>query len=140
MRKIARYIYLGTAWVELVSLFIPIFVAGMALFVRNSYWSTHREIGWLTGWPLTVLIITGLLGWIPRRLTAWLVALIVLHAVHTILPTLRTDAPLFAAIHPVSAVLLVSVAYVHARRATELLIKGAPAPEGVAGFEATTQV
>ena len=32
MRKIARYIYVGVAWLELVSVVVPFFLAGMSLF------------------------------------------------------------------------------------------------------------
>ena len=123
MRRIAKFIYVGVSWIELVALFIPIFVAGMALFVRNSYWSSHVDIGWATGWPILLLIITGLFAWIPRRLTAWLVALILLHTAHTILPSFKAEAPFVAAMHPVTAVLLVGVTFMHARRANQLLVE-----------------
>ena len=123
MRKIARYIYVGLSWIELVVLFIPVFLAGMALFVRNSYWSDHVGIGWLTGWPLLFLIIAGLVGWIPRRLAAWLIGMIVLHTLHTLLPSLRTDVPMLSAVHPVSAVLLIWVTLKHARTANQLLLE-----------------
>ena len=122
MRRIARFIYVGVSCVELVALFIPIFIAGMALFVRNSYWSSHVNIGWAAGWPILLLIITGLLGWIPRRLTAWLVAMLLLHIAHTSLPTFKAEAPFVAAVHPVTAVMLVGVTFMHARRANQLLL------------------
>jgi len=123
MRKIARYIYVGLSWIELAVLFIPVFLAGMALFVRNSYWSSHVEIGWSAGLPILGLIIFGLIGWIPRRLTAWLVGMTVLHFVHTALPGLKADLPMGAAFHPVTAVVLTWVTYMHALRATQLLLE-----------------
>ena len=123
MRKIARYIYVAIAWLTLVGVIVPFFLAGMALFANRTYWSSHAGIGWLSGWPIVGLIVFGLLGWIPRRLTAWLVGMTVLHAVHTVLPSLQSDAPMAAAVHPLSALLLVAVTYVHARRATTLLLE-----------------
>ena len=123
MRKVARYIYVVLAWIELPVLFIPVFLAGMALFVRNAYWSDHGAIGWFTGFPLLLLIVSGLVGWIPRRLTAWLVGMIVLHALHTALPGFRSNAPVLAAVHPITAVLLIGVTLTHARRATQLLLE-----------------
>ena len=123
MRKIARTIYVGLAWTELVFLFIPVFVAGMALFVRNSYWSDHSAIGWVTGWPFLLLIIVGLVGWIPRRLAAWLVGMILLHTLHTLLPSFKADLPVLSAVHPVSAVFLIWVTLTHARRANQLLLE-----------------
>ena len=123
MRKIARYIYVGIAWLTLVGVIIPFFLAGMALFVSRTYWSNHAGIGWFSGWPIMGLIIFGLIGWIPRRLTAWLVGMAALHFAHTLLPALKSDAPMAAAVHPVSALLLVAVTYMHARRATQWLLE-----------------
>lgn len=130
MRKIARYIYVGLAWLTLVGVIIPFFLAGMSLFVSRTYWSTHAGIGFSSGWPILGLIIFGLIGWIPRRLTAWLVGMAVLHFVHTLLPALKADAPFAAAVHPVSALILAVVTYMHAQRATRWLIEPSDDPVG----------
>ena len=121
MRKIARYIYVGLAWFELASVIVPFFLAGMSLFMSRTYWSVHVDFGYWAGLPLLALIIVGLLAWIPRRLTAWLVAMIVLHFVHISLPGLKDDLPIVVAFHPVTALLLTWVTYKHARMATQLL-------------------
>ncbi len=123
MRKIARYIYVGFAWLELVSVIIPFFLAGMSLFVSRTYWSVHVDFGYLAELPLLALIIVGLLAWIPRRLTVWLVAMTVIHIVHISLPGLKDDLPIVAAFHPVTALLLTWVTYIHARKATQLLLE-----------------
>ena len=123
MRKIARYIYVGIAWLTLVGVIVPFFIAGMSLFVSKTYWSVHGEIGWSSGLTILGLAAFGLIGWIPRKLTAWLVGMTVLHFVQTALPSFRSDVPLLAAIHPTFALLLVAVTYVHARRATQLLLE-----------------
>ncbi len=123
MRKIARYIYIGLAWIELVMLFIPVFLAGMSLFVSRTYWDVHVEFGFWAELPLLALIIVGLIGWIPRRLTVWLVGMIVLHFVHISLPGLEDDLPIGAAFHPVTALMLAWVTYIHARKATKLLLE-----------------
>lgn len=142
MRKVARYIYVATSWVLLAWVLITIFMAGMALFVRTPYWETHREVGWGSGLPLLLLILAGLVGWIPRRLTGWLIALIVLHTLHTALPALKGDLPLAAAIHPLSATLLAWLTLSHARRAQRMLLArpesglpGTPEPRGAAPAE-----
>jgi hypothetical protein len=124
MRKVARYVYVATAWLLLAWVLVTIFMAGMALFVRSPYWDTHKGLGWGSDLPLLLLILAGLLGWIPRRLTAWLIALIVLHTLHISLPVLKGDLPLVAAIHPLSATLLAWLSLAHARRAQSLLIGG----------------
>lgn len=123
MRKIARYIYVGLAWLELASVIVPFFLAGMSLFVSRTYWSTHVDFGFGAELPLLALIIVGLLAWIPRRLTAWLMAMFVIHFVHITLPGLKDDLPIVAAFHPVTALLLTWVTYKHARMATQLLLE-----------------
>jgi hypothetical protein len=139
MRKVARYVYVATAWLTLAWILVTIFLAGMALFVRTPYWELHKEIGWSSDLALLVLILAGLVGWIPRRLTAWLVALIVLHALHTSLPSLKPDVPLAAALHPVSATLLAWLSLAHARRAQRILLGppvfGVPQPRATATAE-----
>ena len=129
MRKIARYIYVGLAWLELVSVIVPFFLAGMSLFVSRTYWSTHVDFGFGAELPLLALIIVGLLAWIPRRLTVWLVAMFVIHFIHITLPSLKEDLPVGAAFHPVTALLLTWVTYMHALRATQLLLE----PRGGSG-------
>jgi len=122
MRKIARTIYVGFAWLELVSVIVPFFLAGMSLFVSRTYWNVHVGLGYWAGLPLLALIIVGLIGWIPRRLTVWLIGMMVLHMVHISLPGLKDDLPIAAAFHPVTALLLTWVTYKHARIATQLLL------------------
>ena len=124
MRKIARYIYVGTSWLMLAWVLVTIFMAGMALFVRTPYWEAHKAIGWGSDLAALLLILAGLVGRIPRRLTAWLVALIVLHTVHISLPGLKESLPLGAAIHPLSATLLAWLSLAHARRAQAILFGG----------------
>ena len=133
MRKIARTIYVGVAWLELASVIVPFFLAGMALFVGRTYWSVHVDFGYWAELPLLALIVVGLIGWIPRRLTAWLVGMVVLHFVHISLPGFKDDLPIVAAFHPVTALLLTWVTYKHARIATQLLLE----PRG--GSESTEQ-
>jgi len=123
MRKVARYVYVGAAWLWLAGNIVPIFVAGMALFVDRRYWELHKDLGWFSELPGLFLILVGVVGWIPRRLAAWLVTVTVLHFAHTALPTLREQLPLLAAVHPVTAMLLAWVSLLHARRASVLLLE-----------------
>ena len=55
MRKIARYIYVGFAWLELGSVIVPFFLAGMSLFVSRTYWNVHVDFGWGSELPLLIL-------------------------------------------------------------------------------------
>lgn len=122
MRKIARYIYIAVAWLAVVGFLATIYLAGMAVFADRSYWEIHKGFGYAVGWIVPIFIVLGLLSWIPRRLTAWLAAMLLFYVVHTLLPPLQEDLPWIAAIHPVSAVVLVWLGLTHARRAGELLV------------------
>lgn len=132
MKRILSYLYIGGAWLMVLSLLATILMAGMALFVRNSLWETHREFGWGSELPGLLLIVLGLLRWIPRRLVAWLAAVLLLIIVQIVLPGLREGLPYLAALHPLNASVLTYVAYLHAKRARELLL-GEPAADQRAG-------
>lgn len=122
MRRFVSSIYVGLAWLTVLWLLATILMAGMALFVRNSIWDLHIELGWTSGWPPLLLIILGLALRIPRQLTPWLVAVFVLHTVQTFLPGLRDQLPYLSALHPLNASILTFIAYLHARKAGELLL------------------
>lgn len=132
MRRIARYIYVGVAWVAIAGFMVNIYLAGMAVFVDRSYWDIHRDFGYAVGWIVLIYPPLALLAWIPRRLTAWLAALLLYYVFHTILPLLEENLGWIAALHPVSAVLLVWLGLAHARRAgARLLERGTVPPEPV---------
>lgn len=122
IKNVVRYIYVGVAWLNLLSIFVIIFVAGMSLFVNRNYWSTHVDFGWGSELILLALIALGLLGWIPRRLTAWLVAVIVIHAVQTLLPGLKDNLPFISAAHPLNAMVLAGTSLKHAQVAGQALL------------------
>jgi hypothetical protein len=139
MRKVVRYVYIAVAWLAVVSFLATIYVAGMAVFVDQSYWEIHKGFGYTVGWIVPIFILLGLLSWIPRRLTAWMAAMLVFYIVHTLLPPLQEDLPWIAAFHPVSAVVLVWLGLRHARRAGELLVLRPPASvKPVSGESAST--
>jgi hypothetical protein len=132
MRRVARYLYVGVAWVAIVGFLGNIYLAGMAVFVDRSYWDIHTEFGYAVGWIILIYPPLALLAWIPRRLTAWLAGLLLYYIFHTILPVLQENLGWIAAFHPVSAVLLVWLGLTHARRASALLLTPrAVAPEPV---------
>jgi hypothetical protein len=123
MRRVARYLYVGVAWVAIAGFLGNIYLAGMAVFVNRSYWDIHTEFGYAVGLIILIYPPLSLLAWIPRRLTTWLAALLLYYIFHTILPLLQENLGWIAALHPVSAVLLVWLGLRHARRAGELLLQ-----------------
>jgi hypothetical protein len=132
-------VYVGAAWLFLAGNVLPIFIAGMALFVDRAYWQLHKDLGWGSELPGLLLILTGLLGWIPRRLVAWMVTIVVFHFVHTALPALREQVPLLAAVHPLTAMLLAWTSLLHARRATGWLIERRVSPPETVPAQSASQ-
>jgi len=128
MRRVARSIYVGVAWVAIAGFLVNIYLAGMAVFVSRSYWDIHKEFGYAVGWIVLIYPPLALLARIPRRLTAWLAALLLYYIFHTILPLLQENLGWIAALHPVSAVVLVWLGLTHARRAGALLLERRAVP------------
>lgn len=123
MRKTLSAIYVGIAWLTVAALLATIFMAGMSLFVSNSLWETHMTFGWTSELPVLLMIVLAVILRIPRKLTPWLVAVVVLHFVQTTLPTLKDSLPVVAAFHPLNASVLTFIAYLQAKKAGELLLK-----------------
>jgi len=136
MRRVARYLYVAVAWAAIVGFLGNIYLAGMAVFVDRSYWDLHREFGYAVGWIVLIYPPLALLAWIPRRLTAWLAGLLLYYIFHTILPVLKEDLGWIAALHPVSAVVLVWLGLTHARRAGGLLLERRAALPAETGSQA----
>ncbi|MGH2619916.1 MAG: DUF6220 domain-containing protein [Anaerolineales bacterium] len=122
MRRVVRYIYVAVAWLAVAGFLGTIYLAGMAVFANRSYWETHKQFGYTLGWIIPSFVVLGLLSWIPRRLAAWLAAMLFFFVLHTSLPLFQEDLPWISAFHPVSAVLLVWLGMTHARRAGKLLL------------------
>jgi bacteriorhodopsin len=80
----------------------------------------HRQLGWLLhAGPIPVLLLAWAAG--ADRRTIWLcVALLVLVIFQPFLPSMRTDAPFFAALHPVNALGIFGLAAVVALRSLAL--------------------
>ena len=140
MRRVARYIYVAVAWLALAGFLGTIYMAGMAVFANRSYWEIHKAFGYAVGYIVPITIVLGLLAWIPRRLTAWLATLLLFYMFHTTLPLLKQDLPGIAALHPVSAVVLVWIGLTHARRAGKLLLERPAASVAPTPIESASQL
>jgi hypothetical protein len=117
---LARLAFLASAWVFLACLVIQTFLVGLDVFARLGS-STHRDFAYVYGWLAPILVLLGGAARVPTG-TRWLtVALLVLFAVQTLLPSMREDVPLLAALHPVNALLIFALAIVVARRTTDTI-------------------
>ena len=106
----ARLIAPVLAWLFVAAVVVQVFLAGMALFVDGGTWGLHVEVGWIIHLaPVLVLVVVALSR--PPRISLWLaLGLAVVTFVQPILATLRADVPLAAALHPVVALLIFSLA------------------------------
>lgn len=116
----ARLAFAALAWTMAAMVVIQVFWAGMALFGTGDF-SLHREFGyWLSGLPLLILI-AAFVARAGRATILHVAALFVVTFVQTILPILRADLPVVAALHPPTALLIFWMTLGTARRATALV-------------------
>jgi uncharacterized protein DUF6220 len=113
MTRWARWINVGAAWLFAAAVVLQGYLAGQALaqLGGNGDFSMHRDVGYtVLGILALVIIVTALVGRMPRRHVGWSAALVILYVVQTSLPFLRTDSPAIAALHPANAMVLLVVA------------------------------
>ena len=102
----ARYVYLALAWIFLAAIMYQVFLAGVGIFGAERDFEPHIGLGWLLhGGPL-LLLIAAAVARVGRRVIWWNVALLVAVGIQPFLPSLRTDAPWAAALHPVNALII----------------------------------
>ena len=109
---IARYLFLTASAAFFLSTLAQVFLAGMAIFANPAHWGRHVSfVHVFESLPL-VMLVTGLLGRVPKSLL-WLSAgLFGLIYVQYFNANFRQISPVVAATHPVTAMLLVGLAYV----------------------------
>jgi len=89
--------------------------------------SIHRDFAYLYGWLAPVLVLLAGAVRLPPGTRSLTLLLLVLFAAQTVLPSLRDQFPLLAAIHTVNALAIFALAIVIARRAT-VAIRRPPEP------------
>jgi len=109
----ARRLHPWAAGLFALGVLLQAFLAGAALqnLGGSGDFALHREIGY-TAMGIVALIVLVLAG-LGRadRVQIWgSVALFVLYVVQTLLPPLRSSAPILAALHPVNAIVLFGLA------------------------------
>jgi hypothetical protein len=131
--RVIRVAHLFVAWAFVVAILTQVFLAGLALFTQSSYWSVHRDFGYvLLFLPLAMLILAPL-GRLPRGAIILDGVLLLFYFVQTTLPVIRNPS-FVAALHPVVALLLFGLASMVAVRARTFV----PRPMGTAPAEAVT--
>ena len=115
------------AWLFVAAVVYQVFLAGVGLFVPGvDKFADHRAFGWMLHLaPLLVLLFAW--GAHPGRGTMWLSGLLLLLVgIQPFLPSMRTDTPYAAALHPVNALAIFGVGLVIAMRALALARQPSP--------------
>jgi membrane-bound metal-dependent hydrolase YbcI (DUF457 family) len=115
--KWIRILYLIVAWLFPVAILIQVFLVGLSLFTGQAYWSTHRDVGHSLAVLPLLLVILAYLGRLPRseKLLIWLLFGVYLVQAE-VFAAIRDSVPLFAAFHPVLALVLFALAILIALR------------------------
>lgn len=113
----ARVGFAVVAWLFVACLFIQVFLVGLDVFAKLGG-SVHRDFAYVYGWLAPVLVLLSRMPGIPRPAAIPALTLLVLFAIQTVLPSLKDEFPVLAALHPVNALAIFGVAIVLARRAS----------------------
>lgn len=115
----ARSFYLALIWIFVSCLIVQAFLVGLDIFGDEVDPTTHRTWAYIYGWLTPVLVFLATIGRLPLGMRLGSMALVVLFAVQTMLPSLREVLPMVAAAHALNALLLFWLATVLARRARD---------------------
>ena len=110
MVQVGRYLYVAVIWLFVAFLAVQIFYAGQGLFAVPPNMETHKGFGWLVHLLDLALIAVALIAQVGRPTIWWVLALFVTSAIQPFLPEMRVDAPFFAALHPLNAVVISLIA------------------------------
>jgi Family of unknown function (DUF6220) len=118
-RTMGRRIHAGLAWLFVAAVLVQVFLAGLGIFDKTFGFDAHIEFGYTAiGLIALAVLLAAIFARLPGREIGWSLLLLVLYVVQTILPSLRSDAPFLAALHPVNAIVLFALAGIIAWRST----------------------
>jgi hypothetical protein len=111
------------AWLFVVSVVIQIVLVGMDIFADLGG-DIHRDFAYVYGWLAPLLVLLASVARVPTGLRKLTLVLLLLFAAQTVLPSLKDQFPLLAA---VNALAIFGVGLMLARRATEW-VRQVPTP------------
>ena len=117
----ARYAYAVLAWAFVAGLVVQVFFIGLALFAGSENLALHVTLGWILHLVPILILVAAAVARAGRQQVLLAVALAAIVFIVPILVLLRDSAPVFAALHPVAALLSFWLAMLVARGATQLL-------------------
>ena len=109
--------FVALAWLFVACLLVQVFLVGLDIFAKVSS-SIHRDFAYTYGWLAPVLVLLSRTPQVPRETRIPALILLLLFATQTVLPSLRDQVPMLAALHPVNALAIFIVALTLARRAS----------------------
>jgi putative tricarboxylic transport membrane protein len=114
-----RLAFAAAAWLFFAGVVVQVFLAGVGLFELGG-WDPHVNLGWLLGSAPLVLVLLAVPARFDRRTNGLIIGLTLATFLQPELAAARTSAPLLAAFHPVNALLVFWLAWIVARRTTDL--------------------
>ena len=115
MNLLAWRLLVVLAWLFVACLVVQFFLVGLEIFEALGESELHRDFAYTYGWLTPIMVLLAAVANAPLRARVLVVALLVLFAVQTYLPLLAERAPMVAAVHSVTALLVVLVAVLFAR-------------------------
>jgi hypothetical protein len=114
-------LHVATSWLFVLVICVQVFLAGAAMtnLGGDGDFSLHVGFGHSAiGLAALAVVVTAVIGGMPRRDTAIAFGLLLLYFVQATLPVLRELVPMLAALHALNALLLFGAAVWYARRAS----------------------
>lgn len=126
-------LHAAAAIVFVLAIVVQVVLAGLAIanLGGSGDFSAHIEFGFTwVGLAGLAVVLTALAARRPRREVGITLGLLALYIVQTMLPGLKSSLPAAAALHPLNAMVLFTLALWYARRAWRIAMPAAPATEG----------
>jgi hypothetical protein len=121
MRRFFRYALLVIAGVFLAAIVVQVFFAGLMLFGQQGGTALHVNTGYILGTAGALFVIVPALARAGRTAIVLGIILAFVTFFQGSLALARDTSPLIAALHPVNALLIFTLALVLSRRALTLV-------------------
>jgi hypothetical protein len=113
---LARVCFAVGAWLFVACLVVQVFLVGLDIFASLGG-SIHRDFAYVYGWLAPVLVLLSRAPGVSQGARSLALVLLLLFAAQTVLPSLRDQVPLLAALHTVNALAIFTLAVALAQRA-----------------------
>lgn len=109
--RISRFVYLVAAWLLCIGILAQVFLVGLSLLGQRPSWDEHIDLGHMLALFALLMLIFAYVGRFPRsmKMLTWL-NFGVYFLLADIIIFMTDSAPYVAALHPVLAVILFSIA------------------------------